>query len=269
MLQHFPNFHWPTPYGLMLALACVASWWFARRRAVARTLDASHVDLALPLALLIGAGAARLLGTLIPGESIVAGAALVAEHRFRLPVIATSVLLVLFLYCRVARLCFRRFADVIAPSMLLAIAILRIGCFLAGCCFGHIVETHVNTGFPWAVRFPPGSFPYRQHVALGLIGPDAAASLPVYPVQVYESAGALLLCVLVLWLPIDRLRQGTEALVAFGSYAALAFLLQFLRADDVLVAGPLTVNQFIYLAWLTAVPLLAIRIRSGRAPGNR
>ena len=227
------------------------------------------MDLALPLALLIGTGVAELLGAVIPGESIVAGTTLVAGHRFRLPVTATSVLLVLFLYCRMARLSFSRFADVIAPGLLLGIAILRIGCFLAGCCFGHIVETRLHTGFPWAVRFPPGSFPYRQHVALGLIGPGATASLPVYPVQLYESAGALLLGVLVLYLPIARLRHGTEALLAFGSYAVLAFLLQFLRADDVRIAGALTVNQLIYLAWLSAVPLLAIRIRSGRRPGIR
>ena len=256
MLDHFPNLDWPTPYGVMLSLACLAGWWLARRRAVARSVDASHVDLALPLALVIGAGAARLLGAAVSEDPVVAGTTLLAEHSLRLPTIATGGLAVLVLYCRAAHLSFWRLADAVAPGALLGIAVLRIGCFLAGCCFGHIVEP--SSGVPWAVRFPAGSFAYRQHVALGLIGPDAPASLPVHPVQLYESAGALLLCVLVLRLPARRIRPGTAALIAFAAYAALAFTVQFLRADETPFVGVLAANQLIYLAWLGAVPLLAI-----------
>jgi phosphatidylglycerol---prolipoprotein diacylglyceryl transferase len=282
VFDRLPYVDWPTPYGVMLALACVAAWWVARHRALTRGVDASHVDLALPLALVAGAGLVRLLATVVPDERIVAGTTLLAEHRLRLPAIATVGLVVLFLYCRIAHVSFRRFADSVAPGLLLGIAFLRIGCFLAGCCFGTIAGTAARLdaasltvrlqlqalaalsgdAIPWAVRFPAGSLAYRQHVALGLIGPGAATSLPVHPVQLYESAAALLLCVLVLRLPVGRLRAGTEALVAFGGYAVIAFVLQFLRADNALAVGPLSVPQLIYLAWLAAVPLLAVAMRS-------
>ncbi|MDR2762583.1 MAG: prolipoprotein diacylglyceryl transferase [Planctomycetaceae bacterium] len=41
--------------------------------------------------------------------------------------------------------------DIIVPTVMLGIAIGRIGCFLNGCCFGAISE------MPWAVTFPEGS----------------------------------------------------------------------------------------------------------------
>ena len=290
MFDRFPNIDWPTPYGVMLALACVAGWWLARHRARSHGVDASHVDLALPLAMIGGVGLVQVMGTFVPNELIATRSTLLAEHRFRLPAIATACLVMAFLYCRIAHLSLRGFADTIAPGALLGIALLRIGCFLAGCCFGRIAGTVValdvvtspavqlpvqarsalsGDAIPWAVRFPAGSFAFHQHVALGLIDPEAAQSLPVHPVQLYESAAVLLLCALVLRVPAGRFRPGTAALVAFAGYAIIGFLLQFLRADNALVLGPLSVPQLIYLAWLAVVPFLAVAVHSSVGPGSR
>ncbi|MDG2206742.1 MAG: prolipoprotein diacylglyceryl transferase [Pirellulales bacterium] len=54
------------------------------------------------------------------------------------------------------------FADLIAPSMLLGLAIGRLGCLLNGCCFGGLCE------LPWAVTFPQQSPPYNRQVEQGL-----------------------------------------------------------------------------------------------------
>ena len=54
------------------------------------------------------------------------------------------------------------FADFIAPSMLLGLAIGRLGCFLNGCCFGGLCDV------PWAVTFPQSSPPYNQQIERGL-----------------------------------------------------------------------------------------------------
>ena len=54
------------------------------------------------------------------------------------------------------------FADFIAPSMLLGLAIGRLGCFLNGCCFGGLCDV------PWAVTFPESSPPYNQQIERGL-----------------------------------------------------------------------------------------------------
>ena len=52
-------------------------------------------------------------------------------------------------------------ADLIVPSVLLGMAIGRIGCLLNGCCYGGECE------YPWAVRFPPESPPYVDQLRTG------------------------------------------------------------------------------------------------------
>ncbi len=51
--------------------------------------------------------------------------------------------------------------DLFAPSMVLGLAIGRIGCLMNGCCFGAVCD------YPWAVTFPPDSPPYRAQVERG------------------------------------------------------------------------------------------------------
>ncbi len=58
-----------------------------------------------------------------------------------------------------------KFADIIAPSLLIGLALGRVGCFLNGCCYGGQCD------LPWAVSFPPGSPPYFDQAAKGQIAP--------------------------------------------------------------------------------------------------
>jgi len=175
-------------------------------------------------------------------------------------------------------LSFRRFADVVAIPALAFMAIIRIGCFLAGCCFGDVsghaeaiariedpaLRRQVQTlpwlspaELPWAVEYPPGSFAGQQHAALGLTGPDAAAALPVHPVQIYETLLLGLIAVAIVRLRPALMRPGSEAIAVLGGYATLEFMLEFLRGDNALVLGPLTVNQLICIGWLALAALLA------------
>ena len=276
MYDRFPGLDWITPYGVMLTLACIAAWWLARRHALAAGLDPSHVDLALPIAFVAGSLFAGAAGWFLSSESRMAGEAWLADRR-RLYAVVLVVLPVLFAYCRVAGLSFRRLADVVAVPALAFMGIVRIGCFLAGCCFGdvsgHVAEVariedaavrlQVQTvamvsarELPWAVTFPAGSFAEQQHAALGLLAPGEVGSLPVHPVQLYEAALVALLVLAILGLRRSFARPGFEAVVALAGYSGLQFILEFLRADNALVAGPLAANQLFCLAWLAAAAVL-------------
>ena len=52
--------------------------------------------------------------------------------------------------------------DIAAPSLLMGLALGRLGCFMNGCCFGGFCST-----MPPAVTFPLGSPPYQQHAMQG------------------------------------------------------------------------------------------------------
>jgi phosphatidylglycerol:prolipoprotein diacylglycerol transferase len=53
-------------------------------------------------------------------------------------------------------------ADLIAPSLLLGLALGRIGCLLNGCCHGGVCHQE-----PWGITFPAGSPPYVHQRSLG------------------------------------------------------------------------------------------------------
>lgn len=55
-------------------------------------------------------------------------------------------------------------ADLAAPSVVLGVAVGRLGCFLNGCCYGGVCDE-----LPWAVRFPFGSPPHVRQVQDDLI----------------------------------------------------------------------------------------------------
>lgn len=67
----------------------------------------------------------------------------------------------LLLFVRKYRLPLLALADLITPSMLLGLAIGRIGCLLNGCCFGAVCD------HPWAISFPADSPAYSAQAQRG------------------------------------------------------------------------------------------------------
>jgi phosphatidylglycerol:prolipoprotein diacylglycerol transferase len=118
---------------------------------------------------------------------------------------------------------FGRVADVLAPALALGHAFGRLGCFFAGCCFGK----------PWAagVAFPPGSVAFDDLASSGVIAPDASATPPLHPTQLYEAAGELLIFFLLLRARRHQRFSGAIALLYAAAYAALRFLVEIFRGD--------------------------------------
>ncbi len=80
-------------------------------------------------------------------------------------------------------------ADLVTPSMVLGLAIGRLGCLMNGCCFGGVCN------LPWAITFPSSSFAYYSQVERGQMygftlsnNPDSAPIL--LAVDPHSPAGA-------------------------------------------------------------------------------
>jgi prolipoprotein diacylglyceryltransferase len=67
-------------------------------------------------------------------------------------------IIIIAFYLWYHKLPIRRYLDILAIGLMLALVFGRIGCFLNGCCFGK------PTDLPWAVRFPYDSFAYQSQV---------------------------------------------------------------------------------------------------------
>jgi len=259
MLAPFGEQIWVTPYGVALVLALIFCWLYARIRTAAIGFDPSHADFIVPVIFILSTAGARGLTFISPGDLEFAGGLHDTHVRFRLFGLLMIALPLLFAYCRLANLPFRRTLDVFALPAVLWLLVLRIGCFLAGCCWGKVSE------WPMAISFPAGSLAWEQHVALGMIGSDTARSLPVHPTQLYELVlVAGLLAVLV---RIERLalRPGKLALFTLSGYSGLRFLLEFVRADSPVFFAGLTLTQFLCAAFLVSA-VFALR-RAGQHGG--
>jgi phosphatidylglycerol:prolipoprotein diacylglycerol transferase len=269
MYSYFDSNSWVTPFGLIFIAAMMTVWALARRNASASNIDGSHVDLLFPIAVIVGIAGGTVIAIFMPMDHMLAGEMMNHGIRIRLFGMLATAAVAVFVYSRLNKTSFRQLLDVFAVPTLVGLMIHRVGCFFAGCCWGDVATqveagnfaSQVNTlpilnGLTNGVQYPPGSLPFEQHVALGLIESDALASLPVVPVQLYEVA-LLLVMVLGLWrFPWREYPKGTIAVVVTCAYAAMRFFVEYLRADGYIVVGNLTVTQLQCLVLLTSAVLL-------------
>ena len=261
MYAHFSPQSWVTPFGLMFIGAILFAWILARRNAVSVDIDGSHVDLLVPLVIVTG----------LIGATLIALATEGAHHgvRVRLFGLVGTGAIAMFIYSRFCGLPFPRLLDVFALPTLGGLMIHRIGCYMAGCCWGDVVSqpvegplaaqvktTSLLSGVVQGVQYPPGSLPYEQHLSMGLIGPGALASLPVHPVQIYEAVVLLFIVLLLSRLDWRRQARGMLTVLTVCAYALIRFALEYLRADCAIVIGNLTITQLQCLMLLATVFLL-------------
>jgi phosphatidylglycerol:prolipoprotein diacylglycerol transferase len=131
--------------------------------------------------------------------------------------------------------------DLVAPALGFGVAVMRLGCFLGGCCFG------VVSGLPWALSFPRYSPPWNDHVARQWLSPDARGSLPVHPLQLYFAALALLAGAFASWFQPRKQYDGQVLLLFLVIHESGKLALELLRSPELtqttwhLKAGPLAV----------------------------
>jgi prolipoprotein diacylglyceryltransferase len=115
--------------------------------------------------------------------------------------------------------------DAVALYTPLGFASGKIGCFLAGCCYGPRCD-----GFP-GVAFRPSSLAYETQKASGLIPPGAARALPVHPTELYEFSLGIVLFLGLSILHRRSRRPGETYLAYVLGYSVWRFVIEFFRSD--------------------------------------
>lgn len=150
------------------------------------------------------------------------------------------------IYCYVKNLVFWDYFDLAAPSIALAQGVGRIGCFLAGCCYGR--ETDSWCG----VVFPEGSL--------------APAGVKLIPTQLISSAGDLLIMVILLWFHKRAKRRGDVGALYMLLYGIGRFIIEFFRWDDRGTIGALSTSQAISIVIVIGAVVLFISNRKRVKP---
>ncbi len=228
-------------YGVALACAFLAAIGLLRRRAPSFGVApdaAADVGIWLLLSGLLGA---KLLLLVVEGPRYLRSWADFVEFLRSGGVFyggLIGALLALLLLLKKRRIGFWTFADMAAPAAALGHAIGRVGCFLAGCCWGR------ECSYAWAVTF-------TDPVAERNVG--VPLNVPLHPTQLYESAGLFVLCGVLLAFGKRRFPGQIFALY-LGGYALLRGTIEFFRGDPrgSVFGGAVSTSQLIALAGLAA-----------------
>jgi len=153
--------------------------------------------------------------------------------------------------------------DLTAPALAAAYALGRVGCFMVNDDYGR------PTTLPWGMKFPQGLPPSTAGNMAHLFGiplpagTDPSTVLAVHPTQLYEVV--LMLGVFALLWTWRTRAHATGWL--FGAYLTLAaterFLIEFVRAKDDRILGPLTIAQATSLLLLAIGLALWVTLRTG------
>lgn len=139
-------------------------------------------------------------------------------------------------------------ADLVAPGILLAQSIGRIGCLINGCCFGK------ETSLPWAI-----SYVHPNSSSFGVNG--------AHPTQLYEILFLLIFFVILIFLRGKLKPDGSLFLVYLGGYSLWRLASGFFRVNDPFLFG-LHQAQVIGLAvFITVVVILIYRRLRWVKPG--
>ncbi|MBQ9928502.1 MAG: prolipoprotein diacylglyceryl transferase [Lachnospiraceae bacterium] len=224
-------------YGLMIGLGVLFCILMGMQRAKKHGLkEEAVIDIAI-YGLIIGFLGAKLLYVIVEWEaflknpmSVLGTEGFVVYGGISAGVIAAIV------YCRIKKLKFLEYFDLLSASIALAQGFGRIGCFLAGCCYGR--ETDSCLG----VVFPAGSI--------------APAGVKVLPTQLFSSAGDFAIMAFLLWHYKRRKYVGDTGFLYMLLYGIGRFFIEMLRNDNRGAVGALSTSQFISIFIVTAALLL-------------
>lgn len=143
------------------------------------------------------------------------------------------------------------YLDLVIPQIALAQGFGRIGCFLAGCCYGKPTHSHIG------VIFPPEAI--------------APSGVPLIPTQLISAIGDFLIFIILLllsnyatdYLKVKKVEGPVAVRKTFfqppaisGMYLILygigRFAIEFLRADPRRTALGLTSNQYVSILFMAA-----------------
>ncbi|MBI1874501.1 MAG: prolipoprotein diacylglyceryl transferase [Acidobacteria bacterium] len=221
-------------YGVMLAAAYLLGLKLAMMRARQRGLDSERIlDLGIYIIISALVGAKLMLlvvdwdyftknprelfslfrsgGVFYGGLILAVGIGFWYMWRHKLPVWTTS--------------------DVMAPGIALGHVVGRLGCLLAGCCYG------IQTTKPWGITFTD---PFAASNA------GTPLNVRLHPTQLYEAGAEFL--ILILLLVADRKWRHYEGRTFWGYlllYAISRFVIEFYRGDERGMIWGYSTSQFI------------------------
>lgn len=133
--------------------------------------------------------------------------------------------LTIWAYCKIKKMDFLAYLDLMIPSVALAQGFGRIGCFLAGCCYGKETDSFLGITFTHSDYAPN--------------------NVKLLPSQLIMSAGDFVIAAILLLYAKKNPSKGKTSALYLMLYSVGRFFVEFTRNDDRGAVGALSTSQFI------------------------
>lgn len=227
-------------YGFMIAIGLVVGFVFLEFRTKREKLESGIAWTTAILCLIFGFIGGKLLYMIVEWEqllrdplSIIGSSGFVVYGG-----IITGVITAL-IFTKAKKVSFFKYFDLIIPEVAICQGFGRIGCFMAGCCYGR--EAHDGE---WGVCFPSDAI--------------APSGVSLIPTQIYSAIGnfAIAAVLMIVAYATRKKENGRMPGLIAGLYLIMysvgRFIIEIFRSDFRGSVGPLSTSQFISIFILAA-----------------
>jgi len=214
-------------YGLMIGIGFLAAILIGMKRAEKHGLDKDIVFNMGLLCIVGGMLGAKILYIITEWNSIIHSKNLWSDLAYGFVVYGGIIggILILYVYSRFKKLNFLKYMDLIVPSVSIGQGFGRIGCLLAGCCYGR------ETDCPIGIVFHNSEF-----------APNGVSLLPT---QIFSSLGDFLIAGFLIWYAGKQKKDGKVISMYLILYGVGRFIVEIFRNDPRGNVGMLSTSQFI------------------------
>jgi phosphatidylglycerol:prolipoprotein diacylglycerol transferase len=224
-------------YGLMIGIGVLFGIWMVIRRAKKRDMDTDLIFNFCLQTLVYGFLGAKLLYIIIEYKEFIQNPlTILSSGGFVVFGGILSGLLAAVIFCRKKNVSFLQHLDLLVPSVALAQGFGRIGCFLAGCCYGSETDSF------FGIVFRHSDF--------------APNNVKLIPTQLLMSFGDFIIVLILLLYAKKNRKMGRIGGLYLILYSIGRFAIEFFRDDYRGSIGILSVSQFISLFTLVGGILL-------------
>lgn len=226
-------------YGLMIGIGVILAMLTGDKRAGRRGMNGELVYGLTITAVVFGFIAAKILFIITEWSDFIKNPlSYLAKEGFVVYGGLIGGIIAVLVYCRIHKVNGFDYLDLMVPSVAMAQGFGRIGCLLAGCCYGRETDSWIGITF--------------THSAF------APNNVSLIPTQIIMSVGDFIIAGILLWFSSKPRKRAQTSILWILLYSIGRFAVEFLRNDDRGNVGILSTSQFIALICIPACILAFI-----------
>lgn len=214
-------------YGIMIAIGYMSAFLISEKRARKRGMDTDVLYGIFWCAVFGGALGSKLLYYIVNIRDIIADPSIILDFQNGWVVYGGIIggVLTSWIYCRIKKVDFVSYLDLVLPAVAFAQGCGRIGCFFAGCCYGRETESILGITY-WQSDFAPNG-------------------VKLVPTQIFSSVGDFAIAFLLMAYAKRKPKKGKVAAGYCILYSIGRFVIEIFRNDYRGEFGPLSTSQLI------------------------